>query len=48
MMKKVTLTLACLMFASLVSAAGGAYIGEPANTNIKSQSSLQKGAIVGV
>ncbi len=44
MMKKIILTMACLVFASMVSAAGGAYIGEPANTNIKSQSSLQRGA----
>lgn len=44
MMKKLILTLLCLMFGTVASAAGGAYIGEPANTNINSQSSLQKGA----
>jgi len=44
MMKKLFLTILCFMFTSMVSAAGDAYIGEPANTNIKSQSSLQRGA----
>lgn len=44
MMKKLFFTILCFIFTSMVSAAGDAYIGEPANTNIKSQSSLQRGA----
>ncbi|MCX7545309.1 cytochrome c1 [Marinicella gelatinilytica] len=44
MMKKSILLLLCMTIPVVASAAGGAYIGEPANTNIRSQSSLQKGA----
>ena len=44
MIKKIILTMFCLIFGGAALAAGGAYIGESANTNIKSQSSLQKGA----
>jgi len=44
MMKKSLLFLLCMTIPMVASAAGGAYITEPANTNIKSKSSLQKGA----
>ncbi len=44
MMKKIILILLCMTISMVASAAGGAYISESANTNIRSQSSLQKGA----
>lgn len=44
MMKKIILILLSLMLAQMAVAAGDAYIGETAETNIRSKSSLQKGA----